>query len=83
MKKLSNIEAGLKNALPKKCIYLINIHRYCEYYTVQLTLWNSPGIVKVELHGAQHIPYDGIFPFSYDNFKTWFQNTEYIRENLF
>ena len=31
----------------------------------------------------QHIPYYGIIPFSYDSIKTCFQNSEYIRENLF
>ena len=29
-----------------------------------------------------HTPYDGIIPFSYDNVKTCFQNSDYIRENL-
>ena len=38
--------------------------------------------MEVELHAAQHICYDGIIPFSYDNIKTCFQNSDYIRENL-
>ena len=28
------------------------------------------------------MPYDGIVPFSYDNVKTCFQNSDYIRESL-
>ena len=35
-----------------------------------------------ELHAVHHIPYDSIIPFSYDNVKTCFQNSDYIRENL-
>ena len=38
--------------------------------------------MKVELHAVQHIPYDGIIPFSYDNIKKCFPNSEYIRENV-
>ena len=38
--------------------------------------------MEVELHAVQRIPYDGIIPFSYDNIKKCFQNSEYIRENV-
>ena len=30
----------------------------------------------------QHIPYNGIIPFSYDYVKTCFKNSDYITENL-
>ena len=40
---------------------------------------NSAGIMEVKFHATQHIPYDDIIPFSYDNVKTYFQNWKYIR----
>ena len=43
---------------------------------------NSAGIMEVKFHATQHVPYDDIIPFSYDNVKTYFQNWKYIRENL-
>ena len=42
-------------------------------------MWNSADMVKVELHAVQHVLYDGIIPFSYDNVKTCFQNLDYIK----
>ena len=38
--------------------------------------------MEVEFDAVQHIPYDGIIPFSYDNIKKCFQNSKYIRENV-
>ena len=38
--------------------------------------------MEIEFHAEQQIPCNGIIPFSYDNVKTCFQNSEYIRENL-
>ena len=38
--------------------------------------------MKAVLNAVQHIPYDGIIPFSYDNFKRCIQNSAYIRGNL-
>ena len=38
--------------------------------------------MEVELHAVEHMLYDSIIPFPYDNVKTCFQNSEYIREKL-
>ena len=83
MKKLSNTEAGMKKGIAyKKGVYSNYIHRYCVYYTVQLALRNSADIVEVELHAVQHITYDRIILFPYDNVRAYFQNSDNITENL-
>ena len=57
MKKISSTETGMKKSVAyKKGVYSNYIHRYCVYYTVQLTLSNSADIGEVELHAVQHIP---------------------------
>ena len=38
--------------------------------------------MRVELHAVQHIPHEDIIPFSYDNNKTCFQNSNYSSGNL-
>ena len=38
--------------------------------------------MEVKLHAVQDIPYYWIIPFSYDNVKTCFQNSDCIREKL-
>ena len=81
--KLNNTEAGMKKSVAyKKGVPSNYIHRYCVYYTVHFTLWNSADIVEAELHAVQHLPYYSIIPFSYDSVKTCFQNSDCITENL-
>ena len=83
MKKLNNTEAGMKKSIAYKKVVSSNyIHRYCVYYTVHFTLWNSAEIVETELHTVQHVPYYSIIPFSYDSVKRCFQNSDCITENL-
>ena len=53
-------------------MYTILWKFHCE---IHLTL-------EVELHAAQHIPYDGDISFSYDHVKTCFKNSDYLTENL-